>query len=156
MSNFDAWSKDLERQFEERLVQRFVQKHRAITIDALKDISTDSMRVGFSNGSPVWTGRFKGSNNVSIGAPDTSTLPPHPETAEGLRWPDAPDSPYKSPSLAEASIKLTGLKPFEKTYITNALPYARRIEEGYSPKAPEGVYEVTAERMVAKYAGTKL
>lgn len=154
MSNIDEWERALDAAYEEKVIQRLVQFHRTIALDALKDIGVDSREVGMEHGSPVWSGRFAGSNRISIGGPDSSVLPPHPE---GARWPEEPDSIYQSPSLAEASNILSGLKPFETIYISNFLPYARRIEEGWSrTKAPEGVYNITGERMVRKYAGAKL
>lgn len=154
MSNFAQWSSALDKQFDEKVVQRFVQKHRTIALQAFKDIAIDSRTVAFAHGSPVWTGRFKGSNTMSIGAPDFSqALPPHPE-AEA--WPNEPDVPYPSPSLAEAAGRLTALKPFEKVFIANALPYARRIESGHSAKAPEGVYNVTSERIHMRFSNTPL
>ena len=156
MSNYAQWAASLDKAFQEKVVQRFVQKHRTIALQAMKEVTTDSRTVGFAHGSPVWTGRFKGSHKINVNVPDTGVLPPHPETFEGLRWPDDPAAPYPSPALSEASIKLTALKPFEKVVISNHLPYARRIETGYSPKTPEGVYGITAERLYKKYAYTRL
>lgn len=153
MNNLNQWTKDIDQQFQEKVVQRLVQKHRTIALQAFREVITDSRTVGFAHGSPVWTNRFGASHRIAVGAVDGSSLPPHPEKP---RWPDEPDSPYKSPALAEASIKLTALRPFEKIFISNSLPYARRLEQGYSKKAPEGIYNITADRMIARYAYTKL
>lgn len=156
MSNYDQWAADIDKQFEEKVTQRFVQKHRTIALHAFREVTTDSRVVGFAHGSPVWTNRFGASHRIAVNSVDESALPPHPEIKEGLRWPDEPDQRYKTLSLAEASLKIGVLRPFEKIYISNTLPYARRLEEGYSPKAPAGVYNITADRMIAKYAYTKL
>ena len=43
----------------------------------------------------------------------------------------------------------------EKLYITNNLPYAKRIEDGYSQQAPAGMVKVTIaefDSIVRKYA----
>lgn len=151
-SNINEWERALDDAFEEKVVQRFVQFQRRIALEAFKEVGTDSRDVGMEHGSPVWTRRFAGSHRIQIGSPDVSSLP----MMQGERWPDEPDAQYQSPSLAEASAKLSALKPFETIYISNSLPYARRLEGGYSPKAPEGVYGVTAERLVRKYTGARI
>lgn len=155
MSNYNEWAAAIDKAFDEKVVQAFVEKQRTIAIQAFKEIITDSRTVGFSYGSPVWTHRFAGSHRIAIGQIDKTILPPHPE-AKHLQWPDEPEHPYPSPALSEASIKLSGLKFGENVYISNSLPYAAGLEKGRSLKAPEGVYNITAERMDAKYNGTKL
>lgn len=78
--------------------------------------------------SPVDTGRFKGNWNCSRGALDESTT----ETINPARG-DAEAA--KSLSFASGDI----------VYLTNALPYAYRLEyEGYSNQAPAGMVRITA------------
>lgn len=146
----------------ERAVRAVVQAQKMVAIDAYHQICADSMTVNFEFGSPVWSGRFMGSNTIAIGEADTSTLPPHPDTQGpgAERW-EAPGHPiqgaYHAHAMSEAVIKLAALEPFQKVVIANALPYARRIEDGYSKlKAPAGVYEVTAASMRTKYGHIRL
>jgi hypothetical protein len=156
-NNFAAFEASLEKAFEEKVVQRFVQKHKAITMRALQEAGADSREVSFEHGSPVWTGRFRASHQLGVGEPATpAPAPQHPEVGEGLRWPTEPDSPYRANSLAGYAAALLQLKPFDKTFVSNALPYAQKLEKGYSPKAPEGIYGIIASRLFRRYANTKL
>ena len=84
--------------------------------------------------SPVDTGRFRNNWNISNAIPDlTTTTSPSPNLTQ-------------SRSATQIfSIKANG----QTVYITNALPYAYRIEyEGWSKvKAPRGVVRVTIAEM---------
>lgn len=72
--------------------------------------------------SPVDTGRFRANWNVSIGAPDQTVT----ESTNGAR------------ALQQAQEALT-LPVGGIVSMTNALPYARRLENGYSKQAPYGM-----------------
>ena len=72
--------------------------------------------------SPVDTGRFRGNWLISEEELDDTTYP------EGQ---DAP--PY--------TLEITADKTY---YITNSLPYAQRLAEGYSKQAPAGWVELIA------------
>ncbi len=138
----------------ERVTRAVVEAHKAVAIKAYAMIAADSRETGMRYGSPVWSGRFRASHTIAIGAPDTATKPPHPDTVGkgATRWPDEPDGIYNAPPASYAAQKLTALKPFDIVYIANALPYARRIELGHSKfKAPEGVYDVTAVAVRAQF-----
>lgn len=137
-SNYDEFERQINKAAE-GVVDQLVELHRTITLKAYRYITADSRTVSLQYGSPVWTGRFRGSFNVSIGAPNFSTLPPHPQVGEGLKWPDEPSTPYRAQGVNRAAAQLLGLQPFSTTYIANGVPYARRLENGYSLKAPSGV-----------------
>lgn len=76
--------------------------------------------------SPVDTGRFRGNNIVSIGSPVFSQ--------------SASVDPTGSSTISAGLNALTGLEPFTVVYIQNNLPYAERLENGWSDQAPGGVY----------------
>lgn len=153
-SNIDKFEADLDAAYDEAVVQKFVQFHRTITLKALRYTTADSRSVGFAYGSPVWSGRFRASFNLSIGQPDYSVKAPHPEVASGeLRWPDEPSSPLRTDGVAAGAAQLLNLQPFDITYIANGLPYARRLENGYSLKAPEGVLGIVAEKLGREFDG---
>ncbi len=76
--------------------------------------------------SPVDTGRFKANWNVQYGAPDYST------TA----------STAASRGTAQAQKALT-LPVGGVVYLSNGLPYARRLEYGWSQQAPSGMVRLT-------------
>lgn len=79
--------------------------------------------------SPVDTGRFRGNNIVSVGAPVyNSTLNVDPTGAE---------------TINQGLSAMTGLEPFTQVFIQNNLPYAVPLEDGHSKQAPAGIYAVS-------------
>jgi hypothetical protein len=83
--------------------------------------SIDARMVGMS---PIDTGRFKANWIVGNGAIDSSTFE---------RFADVSHEPQIN------LIKVNG----QTIYITNSLPYASRLEYGYSKQAPAGMVRVT-------------
>lgn len=86
--------------------------------------------------SPVDTGRFRGQWQITAGGPDIRTNEPFDKQPLGSapsqftfdRWKD---------HIQGATIGST-------FYITNSLPYAKRLEyDGYSKQAPAGMVRVT-------------
>lgn len=129
----------------EKVVLRAVEFQKTLAQTAYAMISTDSRRVGLAYGSPVLTGRYRGSHTIAINAIDTRTRPPADD-------PEAEGSIRAKPA-AEVRALLEKLKLGDRVMIANALPYARRIEFGHSKlKAPEGVYEVTKDAVAARFA----
>ena len=80
---------------------------------------------------PGYTGgRFKNNWTVGIGAPDLSTS----------QGPDA----FGHDAMNEAAEKLLGWKAGQPIFLTNSMPYARRLEyEGWSSQAPQGMVRLT-------------
>lgn len=76
--------------------------------------------------SPVDTGRFRGNWNVSYNAPDFVTTP----------------STNANRAAIEVQKALT-LPVGGITYMSNGLPYARRLEYGYSKQAPQGMVRIS-------------
>ena len=88
--------------------------------------------------SPVDTGRFRGNNIVSVGAPVLAgTLNLDPSGAA---------------TIQAGARALTGLEPFTVVYIQNNLPYAERLEDGHSKQAPGGVYGVSFNGVSQAYS----
>ena len=86
--------------------------------------------------SPVDTGRFRGNWQVGDGGPDTRTDSDFDKQPLG--------SAPSGGSFARWNDQLEGVLPGTVIYITNSLPYARRLEyEGYSKQAPSGMVRVT-------------
>lgn len=77
--------------------------------------------------SPVFTGNFRASWVVTEGAPIYYA-------ASG----GSEESPLPAPR-----IRVTASSHFPALYITNGQPYAKRLEEGWSKKAPQGLVRVT-------------
>lgn len=80
--------------------------------------------------SPVDTGRFRGNWNVSIGEPNWTT------TFEVDKSGPA--------TIARGEEVITSIPPYRVIWIANGLPYARRLETGWSKQAPLGVVAITA------------
>lgn len=77
-------------------------------------------------------GQFRGNWQVSIGAPARGTI-------------DNID-PEGSSTIAAGRAVIMSASMGDTLYITNNLPYARRIEYGWSSQAPAGVVRVTTAR----------
>jgi hypothetical protein len=82
----------------------------------------------------VPSGRARGNWNLSIGAPDGSY-----------------DWERKDPSGTAQTMlhqrQALAIKPGDRVFICNGLPYIRRLEYGYSRQAPAGMVRVTAEEL---------
>ena len=76
--------------------------------------------------SPVDTGRFRANWNVSVGAPDYTTTT---STAKGRGVTEA---------ARAATLDIGGV-----VWLANGLPYARRLEFGWSKQAPTGMVRLS-------------
>jgi len=82
--------------------------------------------------SPVDTGRFRANWFVGIGSANGATNTGTDKT--GGR------------TLARIQTSLSVAKAQKPVFITNSLPYAQRLEYGWSKQAPAGMVRVTAAR----------
>lgn len=80
--------------------------------------------------SPVDTGRFRGNWNVELGKPSYITS-------------DKVDKGGGATIEKGAGIIQATQFNGATLYITNALPYANRLEDGYSNQAPNGMVRIT-------------
>jgi len=94
--------------------------------------------------SPVDTGRFRASWTIGIGQIDTTVAP------------DAQQGKVATPEPRIPAITLGST-----VYHANSLPYARRLEYGWSKQAPGGMVRLTAaevpgiiQALVAQVGGT--
>jgi hypothetical protein len=76
--------------------------------------------------SPVDTGRFRANWNVTLGAPDYATS----------------DNTASSRGVTEAT-KVLGWRAGGVYWMANGLPYAQRLEYGWSGQAPNGMVRVS-------------
>lgn len=95
--------------------------------------------------SPVDTGRFRASWTIGVGQPDPSIAP---EAGPGQK-------------VATPEPRIPAITAGATYYHANSLPYARRIEYGWSKQAPAGCVRVTAaevpgiiQALVAQVGGT--
>ncbi|HBN9494950.1 hypothetical protein [Pseudomonas aeruginosa] len=88
--------------------------------------------------SPVDTGRFRGNNIVSVGAPVyTSTTNVDKSGGE---------------TIQRGLSVMTGLEPYTQVFIQNNLIYALPLEQGHSKQAPAGIYEVSFHSVSQAYS----
>jgi len=94
--------------------------------------------------SPVDTGRFRGNWQVGIGSVPNGTL--ELDDATGVA------------TISAAAARLAGVTAGNIIYLANNLPYARRLEEGYSQQAPAGMVALTVQefQLVVKKIGIEL
>jgi hypothetical protein len=79
--------------------------------------------------SPVDTGRFRANWNVALGSPDYGTSEAADKSGGG--------------AIARGVAGLSGFSAGGVAYITNNLPYAQRLENGWSDQAPAGMVRIT-------------
>lgn len=88
--------------------------------------------------SPVDTGRFRGNNIVSVGAPVyTSSTNVDPTGSE---------------TIQQGVRVMTGLEPYTQVFIQNNLIYAVPLEDGHSQQAPAGIYGVSFNSVSQAYS----
>ncbi len=88
--------------------------------------------------SPVDTGRFRGNWQSSLQSPITSTK-------------DSVDRSGAS-SINQAASVVQALDMGQTFFLTNNLPYAQRLEFGWSKQAPQGMLRINVERVRAALA----
>ncbi|WP_423812406.1 HK97 gp10 family phage protein [Pseudomonas asiatica] len=88
--------------------------------------------------SPVDTGRFRGNNIVSIGAP--------------VRVPAETLDKSGGATIQRGLSVMTGLEPYTQVFIQNSLPYSEALEKGHSKQAPAGIYEVSFRGVAQAYS----
>lgn len=106
------WSQDLQA----------LSKRTGMQMDTVIRKATFELFKSVALKSPVDTGRFRANWNVSHGAPDQTVT----------------TSTNQARALQQAQEALT-LPVGGIVSMTNALPYARRLENGYSKQAPYGM-----------------
>jgi hypothetical protein len=79
--------------------------------------------------SPVDTGRFRANWNVSFGSPDLAIT-------------ENKDKPGQE-TIAKGGSLIGSLDRLNQIWISNNLPYANRLENGWSKQAPAGMVALT-------------
>jgi len=120
-------------------IRKFQQKTK-LSMDVLVRKVIIQMGSRMVKMSPVDTGRFRANWMPGIGSPDTSTI-------------DAVD-PDGSTTIARITAAFANAQAGGVLYVTNSLPYARRLEYGWSKKAPSppGIVRATVQSYAAYIA----
>ena len=107
---------------------------------AVVRLATEGL-AGVQEKSPVDTGQFRANWLVSIGSPD-------PSSQEG-------PGPGHASKSAGALASYSAQEGFPVIYLQNNLPYATRLEDGYSKQAPNGMVSLTLAELAAMWNGMK-
>lgn len=129
-----GWSMPLSA-FIPQVESEFVKLRNRIAAEALQLLQF---------GSPVDQGTYRANHRISIGDRDM--------TFELVAGSSAPKGSLDQ-EVYEREVRklLTENAPFTIVYIQNNLPYAQRLEDGWSQQAGEGVYAVAANNLREKY-----
>ena len=103
--------------FADQVDEEVVKRVRTIALALLSEVDQRS---------PVLSGRFRGNNIVSIGSPVYAT--------------SVDVDPGGNETIRRGMAALSGLEPYTQVFIQNNLPYAERLENGWSDQAPTGIY----------------
>jgi hypothetical protein len=114
-------------------LQRIAQRNKAKMV---KVAQNSLMRIGGAivAKSPVDSGRFKNNWMSAYGAPDVSTTNSFAKTELGEG---------RGAVVGRLKAKLDLLDTGQFFYFTNSLPYAERLEYGWSQQAPGGMVRVS-------------
>lgn len=88
-------------------------------------------------GAPVDTGRFKGNFQAGVGAVNADISAAAGSDAKG-----------------RTAAVLQGWKAGQTIFLTNSLPYARRLENGWSQQAPSGFVRLSVQNYSRALAET--
>lgn len=93
---------------------------------------------------PVDTGRARGNWQVAIGSLPNGTL-------------DLNDASGTA-TVSKATATTAGVKAGDVIYLVNNLPYAQRLEDGYSGQAPAGMVALSVQefQQIARQIGFEL
>lgn len=108
----------------------------------LKNVCSDMLQAVII-GSPVMDGSFRNSNLITINHPTY-----HYIEGEGNL---APRGSLDQKAFNRGLQQILKVKLGDAVYLTNALPYARKIENGHSQQSPEGVYALAFQAVSSKY-----
>ena len=86
---------------------------------------------------PVDTGRAKGAWNCGVGVIDNSEAGRRDTTPKG--------DLDEAGAISAADRVLQGWKPGQTIWLTLSLPYARRLENGWSKQSPNGMVRLSVQ-----------
>lgn len=126
MSNAAKFTADLERAYQEKVILRTLSVQKKLALEALRRVVMKS---------PVDTGRFRGNWQVSVGVTEDGTVEVTDKSG--------------SETINKGVRPISALSKFDTVYIQNNLPYAERLENGWSQQAPAGMVAVTVAEIEA-------
>lgn len=119
----------LDSLYQEKVVDNVIAVQKKLALEALRRVVQKS---------PVDTGRFRGNWMVSIGVRADGTI----ETVD----------PSGGTTINKGLAPISTLDKMDVVYIQNNLPYAERLENGWSQQAPAGMVAVTVAEIEAFFS----
>lgn len=146
---FMAAARKAEREF----IAHVTEGVRALALDAYSTLQRDVKRYGV--GAPVASGRYAASMRLSLNAIDHSHAPADPN----YRYPPGrgaralPPRTIPNVAIAQVAARLRLYSLGQTIYISNSVPYVRRIEVGgHSWQAPGGAFGPSLAVVQARHA----
>jgi hypothetical protein len=139
VQNLAQFEKQLDDVVKEKVEKRVVDISRFIISVTYNNVIQNASEVS-GYGSPVLRGNFRRNHKIAINYVDQSFSYNLSATEE------RPLGPLKA---NKEVAKLASLQIGDTVFISNSLPYARRLEsEGWSTKTPQGIYKVSVASAV--------
>lgn len=110
--------------------------------EKLRNIAADMLQ-GVIMASPVMDGAFRSNHRVTVNKTTNETVPSNRNRS--------PKGTLDQQVFAEGAGQILQAKLGDSVYIQNNLPYALRLENGYSQQAPQGIYSLTFLSVASKY-----
>jgi hypothetical protein len=151
LSQFDRQAREAAR----RVVAEGTEAIRSMALQLYSDLQTEAKTQGGGRfGSPVASGRLAGSMRMGINAVDYSAEPADPDykypAGRGAR--QLPPRTIRNQPIARIAARLRVFRLGDRIYISNSVPYIRRIEIGrHSWQTPDGVFDPTVRDFLRRF-----
>ncbi len=132
---------------------------RAVAMELFSDLHTEARAAGGGFGSPVASGRLAGSMRMGINEVDHSYEPADPnyEYPEGRGPRELPTRTIRNQPLSRIAAQLRTFRLGDRIYISNSVPYIRKIELGrHSWQTPDGVFDPTVRNVMRKFRSIRI
>jgi len=126
-------ARDFALQIDKEWLDAQEDMHKTIIAIAIEAMASVQRR------SPVDTGQFRANWLLSVDTPDLSVQ-------------EGPGGALAAKS-STAIASYAAVQGFPVIWLQNNLPYAGRLEDGYSKQAPNGMVALTVAELSAKYGG---
>lgn len=155
VGNFDRQAREASRQ----VIAEATETIRAAALELYSELTTARRDAGGAFGSPVASGRYVASTRLGINQIDSSVEPRDPN----YRYPPGrgpralPPRTIRNRAISSVAARLRTFKLGDTIYVSNSLPYSRRIEiGGHSWQTPDGVFGPTVRNVQRKFANVRV
>ena len=154
--NFDRQSRAAAR----KVVAEAEEAIRSMALELFSDLRTDAKTPAAGGaGAPVASGRLAASMRLEINAIDRSreAADPNYKYPPGSGPRPLPPRTIANPGISRTAAKLRQFRIGDTIYVSNTVPYIRRIEDaGHSWQTPDGVFGPTVRSIQRKFRNIRL